>query len=91
MEAGHLAKGVGQPGQLRFLHRTGVSRSDGVDNWQGGLILGADPGCAGSGRPLRPGGPTGCWSPDRPFTVDINHDDDDKDPGQQDEEAAEKH
>ena len=92
VEAGHLAEGVGQTGQLRFLHRTGVSRSDGVDDRQGGLVLGATGSrCAGPGRPLRPAGPSGCRSPDRSFTVDIDHDDDNKDPGQQDEEAAEKH
>lgn len=92
VEPGHLAEGVGQTGQLCFLHRTRVSRGDGVDNWQGGLVLGASyPRCAGPGRPLRSAGPTGCWSPNRPFTVDIDHDDDNKDPGQQDEEAAEKH
>ncbi|CAB1435638.1 unnamed protein product [Pleuronectes platessa] len=31
VEPGHLAEGVCQPGQLRFLHWAVVSRSDGVD------------------------------------------------------------
>lgn len=92
VEARQLAESVGESGELRFLHRTGVSRRDGVDNWQGRLVLGATcPRCAGSDGPLRLAGPTGCRRPDRPFTVDINHNDDNKDPGQQDEEAAEKH
>ena len=92
VEPGHLPEGVCQPGQLRFLHRTGVSRSDGVDDRQLGLIVGdTDPRRAGPGRPLRPAGPSGRRSPDRPFTVDIDHDDDNEDPGQKDEEAAEEH
>lgn len=92
VETGHLAEGVGQTGQLSFLHRAGVSRSNGVDDRQGGLVLGATyPRCAGPGRPLRPASPSGCRTPDCSFTVDVDHDDDNKDPGQQDEEAAEKH
>lgn len=90
VEPGHLAEGVGQPGQLRLLHRPGVGRSDGVDDRQGGLVLGASRS-GGADGPLRPAGPTGQRSPDRPFTVDVDHDDDDEDPGQQDEEAAEEH
>lgn len=92
VEAGHLAEGVGQPGELCLLHRTGVGRGDGVDNRQGGLVLAAaNSWRAGPRRPLRPGAAPGGGSPDRPLTVDINHDDDDEDPGQQDEEAAEEH
>lgn len=92
VEPGHLAEGVGQAGQLRFLNRTRVRRGDGVDNRQGGLVLGTRRSRrAGPGRPLRSAGTTDRWSPNRPFTVDVDHDDDNKDPGQQDEEAAEEH
>lgn len=90
VEAGDLAESVSQAGQLRFLHRAGVGRCDSVDDRQGGLVPGSPRGPT-SGRPLHSAATSCCWDPDRPFTVDIDHDDDYQDPGQQDEEAAEKH
>lgn len=92
VEAGHLAESVSQAGQLRFLHRARVRGGDGVDDRQGGLIVGSGVSRRpGPGSPLRSACATGRRSPNRPFTVDVDHDDDDEDPGQQDEEAAEKH
>lgn len=91
VEPGHLAESLCQAGQLRLLHRPGVRRGDGVDDRQSGLVLGAaGPRSAGPGRSLRLAGPAGPRSPDRLFTVDIDHDDDNEGPWQQDEEAAEK-
>lgn len=92
VEPGHLAEGVGQAGQLCFLHRPCVRGGDGVDDRQGGLIVGTGgPRRPGPGSPLRSARSSRRRSPNRPFTVDVDHDDDDEDPGQQDEEAAEKH
>lgn len=92
VKPGHLAENVGQPRQLRFLHRPAVGGGDGVDHGQRWLVLGTTGSrWAAPGGSLRPTGPPSRRSPDRPFTVDVYHYDDNKDPGQEDEETTEKH
>lgn len=85
VEARNLAEGVSEPGKFSFLDWPVVGRGDGVDYRESGAV---GPGWAGSVLPMCAPSAAQGWTSDGRPCVNMDHDDDDEDPGQEDEEAA---